>query len=76
MFDGLSALMGREHSAEHTHLVYIPLLLLVGSNSPILIETVCYWCTSYRPATPLNVVFLLHRSTEIFMVMLTAHAYS
>ena len=59
-----------EHSSENTHLWYIPMLLLVGSNSPLVIETFCYWFTKYRPATPLNVVFFLHRSTEIFMVLL------
>ena len=59
-----------EHSSGNTHLWDIPMLLLVGSNLPLFIETFCYWFTKYRPATPLNVVFFLHRSTDIFMVLL------
>ena len=51
-----------------THLLYTPLLLLAGGNTPLLIEWFLYAATPFREAIPLNYHFTLHRCTELFMV--------
>ena len=50
------------------HLLYTPLLLLAGGNTPLLIEWFLYAATPFREAIPLNYHFTLHRCTELFMV--------
>jgi len=61
---------GWEHESHHKHIWYIPMLLIIGANSPIMIELIAFQVMKYKPALPMNVNFLLHRSTEIFMVLL------
>ena len=63
-------LFGYKHESHHKHIWYIPMLLVVGANTPIMIECLSYPLIKYKPALPMNVNFLLHRATEIFMVLL------
>ena len=67
---GAHAELTRGEIAEPMHIWYIPALLLVGANTPIMIELIAFLVTKYKPALPMNVNFLLHRSTEVFMVLL------
>jgi len=52
------------------HIWYIPTLLVAGANTPLFIEFFGYALCSYTPAMPINVHFVLHRCTEVFMVLL------
>jgi hypothetical protein len=56
--------------SEHTHLFYVPISLILGANTPIIAEMFAYLATKYKPALPMNTAFVLHRCTEIFMVLL------
>jgi len=58
------------HHTSHSHLFYVPMLLILGANTPLFFEVFLFAMSSYRPALPANVVFMLHRCTEIFMVLL------
>jgi len=63
-------LFGFMHVTSHTHIWYIPILFIVGANLPLMIEVFLFGCTAYKPALPINVHFVLHRATEVFMVLL------
>ena len=64
------ALMNSEYETLHKHTFYIPALLVAGANTPIVLEFLGYGLCGYKPGIPLNVHFMLHRCTEVFMVLL------
>lgn len=66
----LAAVLGNHAKSEHTHLFYVPISLILGANTPIIAEMFAYMATKYKPALPMNTAFVLHRCTEIFMVLL------
>jgi hypothetical protein len=69
--DVLLYVLGRHAGHQsHMHLYYTPLLLVLGANTPLFFEILFYLFSKYKPALPLNHVFVLHRCTEIFMVLL------
>jgi len=61
-------------SPPHTHLDrhiwYIPSLFVLGANLPLISEIFLFAFTKFETALPINVHFVLHRSTEVFMVLL------
>ena len=63
-------LFGFAHDESHKHIWYIPVLYILGANMPLLLEVFLFSCTSYKPSLPINVHFVLHRATEVFMVLL------
>ena len=58
-------------SPPHTHLDrhiwYIPSLFVLGANLPLLNEIFLFAFTKFETALPINVHFVLHRSTEVFL---------
>ena len=58
-------------SAPHAHLDrhiwYIPSLFVLGANLPLLNEIFLFAFTKFETALPINVHFVLHRSTEVLL---------
>ena len=48
----------------------MPLLIIAAASAPQVLEFFAFVFTSYRRALPYNAGYVLHRSTEIFMVLL------
>ena len=55
-------------SGDDSHGHYVPLLIIAAASAPQVLEFFAFVFTSYRRALPYNAGYVLHRSTEIFMV--------
>lgn len=52
------------------HGQYVPLLIIAAALAPLVLELGAFMFTSYKRALPYNAGYLLHRCTEIFIVLL------
>ena len=71
VLDGVTpVLFGWVHDPVHTHIWYIPGFFVLAANTPLLCEIFLFSFTSFKTSVPINVHFVLHRATEVFMVLL------
>ena len=66
----LMALIFIPGSGDDSHGHYVPLLIIAAASAPQVLEYFAFVCTSYRRAIPYNCGYVLHRTTELFMVLL------
>jgi len=57
-------------SGDDSHGHFVPLIIIAAASAPQYLELLAFLFTSYKRALPYNAGYVLHRSTEIFMVLL------